>query len=138
MFEYEENRKCDSSINIYNLDDSIKEDELSEKRNIYIHIPIPEGKKGRKPMLIALQKIVPLLNLLHWPGNGKKLLVHCQQGKDRSVCMALFLKLFYERRQTVGKDEIRNELFLLQQKRYQANPSRFHLQTLSEMFCSWK
>ncbi|KAJ2803702.1 tRNA A64-2'-O-ribosylphosphate transferase [Coemansia guatemalensis] len=53
----------------------------------YLYLPIPEGKRGQ----VALGKSIPhALAFLHaYVKRGAKVLVHCSQGMDRSVGIAL-------------------------------------------------
>ena len=62
---------------------------------VYIHVPIPEGKRGSRYLERALAPLFILLRRVGWqPGcAGAPLLVHCQQGRDRSVCVALAIHL---------------------------------------------
>ena len=60
----------------------------------YLHLPVAEGKKDRR----GLEQQMPHALTFAWPLllAGKTLLVHCNQGKDRSVAVAIaILATFY-------------------------------------------
>ena len=60
-----------------------------EKKNnrFYLQLPVEEGKRDRS----QLEKWMPvgLAFLIHHLQEGRRVLVHCAQGKDRSVAVAL-------------------------------------------------
>lgn len=59
----------------------------------YLHLPIPEGKKGQQAFLASISKAIdfvrqPLLD-------KKKILIFCDTGKDHSVGIALSILVKY-------------------------------------------
>ena len=73
-----------------NMSQSIKEQqEVHTKSCYYLQLPILEGKKDKK----ELERWLPLglIFLIHHLQHNKKVLVHCAQGKDRSVAVVLAL-----------------------------------------------
>jgi tRNA A64-2'-O-ribosylphosphate transferase len=59
----------------------------------YLFLNIPEGKKGQHEILKAIPKALEFVG--PFIRAGKKVLVHCAQGKDRSVAIALAISLQY-------------------------------------------
>ena len=60
---------------------------ISKNRRFYLQLPVKEGKRDRT----QLEKWMPvgLTFLMHHLQAGRRVLVHCAQGKDRSVAVAL-------------------------------------------------
>jgi tRNA A64-2'-O-ribosylphosphate transferase len=82
----------------------------------YIYFPIPEGKKGKE----ALFDSISVVRNLDLKG---KVLVHCMQGKDRSVGIALSLLLLRESNPH-DKKSIENVLLKIQKSHPIALPTR--------------
>ena len=61
---------------------------------VYLHLPVAEGKKDRRGLE---QQLAPALHFAYPVlAQGKTLLVHCNQGADRSVAVAIaILATFY-------------------------------------------
>ena len=73
-----------------NTNQSINEQqEVHNKSCYYLQLPVLEGKKDKK----ELERWLPvgLVFLIHHLQNNKSVLVHCAQGKDRSVAVVLAL-----------------------------------------------
>jgi len=73
-----------------NMNQSIKEQqEVHAKSCFYLQLPVMEGKKDKK----ELERWLPvgLVFLIHQLQKNKSVLVHCAQGKDRSVAVVLAL-----------------------------------------------
>ncbi|KAJ1992075.1 tRNA A64-2'-O-ribosylphosphate transferase [Coemansia spiralis] len=96
----------------------------------YIYLPIPEGKRGQ----VELGKRIPwALDFVHpfiKGGNNKKVLVHCSQGMDRSVGIALaILAKFYDgdrnynknTESDISKESIQNRLLWITTSRQKAS-----------------
>ena len=86
-------RNFDAILNVTeneysNMHDSILEYPEQNKR-YYLQLPVEEGKRDRK----ELERWMPvgLVFLIHHLQQGRRVLVHCAQGKDRSVGLVLGL-----------------------------------------------
>jgi len=87
--------KFDAILNVTeneypNMNQSIKEEkEVHNKSCYYLQLPVLEGKKDKK----ELERWLPvgLVFLIHHLQHDKSVLVHCAQGKDRSVAVVLAL-----------------------------------------------
>ena len=116
-----------------------------EKR--YLYLPIPEGKKGQ----FALKECIPsVLDFYNAYGVRKKVLIHCMQGRDRSVSVAVAILARFFRPTASGdlvstendskefvvhdKESLRGLLLFIQQYRHEANPCRAFLKRLNELF----
>ncbi|KAI9221577.1 tRNA A64-2'-O-ribosylphosphate transferase [Blastocladiella britannica] len=106
----------------------------------YLCLQVPEGKKGAAALeasfSVAIQwaerEIVPL-------GDSARVFVHCDQGRDRSVCVALALILSlwphaldnHAPATPLTKDAIRNALLWMTSHYPRALPSRASLKRLN-------
>jgi tRNA A64-2'-O-ribosylphosphate transferase len=64
----------------------------NENRTFYLQLPVQEGKRDKH----ELERWMPigLVFLIHHLQQGRRVLVHCAQGKDRSVaCVLIFVVL---------------------------------------------
>ncbi|KAJ1665308.1 tRNA A64-2'-O-ribosylphosphate transferase [Coemansia sp. RSA 1813] len=107
----------------------------------YIYLPIPEGKRGQaelgKQIPRALDFARPFLR-----DPSKRILVHCSQGMDRSVGIALAImtryfdkhKAFTEENSDVSKNGIQNRLLWIITSHQRANPSRATLKQVNRFF----
>ncbi|KAJ2522041.1 tRNA A64-2'-O-ribosylphosphate transferase [Coemansia sp. RSA 1939] len=129
---------------------------LAEPR--YIYLPIPEGKRGQaelsRQIPRALAFVEPLL--LKESSCPKRILVHCSQGVDRSVGVALaILTRFFDNNRrllslssaeesnkiatstaklSISKEDIQNRLLWIVTSRPRANPSRVTLKRVNRFF----
>ena len=73
--------------NLFNNDENSIE--TLSKNRFYLQLPVEEGKRDRT----QLERWMPigLAFLIHHLQEGRRVLVHCAQGKDRSVAVALLL-----------------------------------------------
>ena len=126
-FEYEENLVSTELFTRYG-----DCEELKPRVRVYIHVP-PSGK-NRISVLKDFDTILAILERLNWPRSGKKLLIQGDKGKDRSVTTALLLILKNSPLIGIDKNQIRSELVRIQSHRREANPSRFHLKSLTSFF----
>ncbi|KAI8925018.1 tRNA A64-2'-O-ribosylphosphate transferase [Entophlyctis helioformis] len=112
---------------------------------LYVYLDIPEGKKGQNQLFACIPTVIESVSG-KWMQPGRRILVHCMQGKDRSVgiCLALLLK-FMDSDGTMTKDgqpcqgvldkeTIRNRLLQIQQSRPLASPSRATLKKINLYF----
>ncbi|CAG8457932.1 84_t:CDS:10 [Ambispora gerdemannii] len=121
----------------------------SDKAN-YIQLPIPEGKKGQHVLFEMIPKAldylrIPLLE-------HRRILIHCEQGIDRSVGIALAILVNYfddnekciedgidrEDFKVVTKDLIQRRLFFIISYRNKANPSRATMKKVNAFFMNDK
>ena len=69
-------------------DDDNDEDDENTKLPRYLHLPVPEGKRDTKnKMTLYLPRALCFI-LLHLAA-GHRVLIHCNQGVDRSVGVAI-------------------------------------------------
>ncbi|KAI8822457.1 tRNA A64-2'-O-ribosylphosphate transferase [Fimicolochytrium jonesii] len=111
----------------------------------YLFLPIPEGKKGQHALFSCLPMV---LAFVKGPlRERKRVLVHCMQGKDRSVGIALAMLVRYmddeghinvdaDETSEVTKDLIQNRLLFIQSHRIVASPTRATLQKVKTYFMS--
>ncbi|KAF9109474.1 hypothetical protein BGX27_007572 [Mortierella sp. AM989] len=123
----------------------------------YLHLPIAEGKKGQHQLLemipIAIKAVESMYASRTKPGKDRettspKILVHCQQGMDRSVgiALAILVSCFEEGtgiycgtsvdRRTATKETIQKRLFQIMSYRMAARPSRATLKMVNTYFMS--
>ena len=111
----------------------------------YLFLEIAEGKKGST----QLYKSIPtFLNFIETMGSDKKVLIHCMQGKDRSVGMALsfLIDRVLDKGMEVagvdgtgaGKEIVQDLLGFIQARRRVAQPTRSTLKKINEFFFSNK
>ncbi|KAI8922278.1 tRNA A64-2'-O-ribosylphosphate transferase [Powellomyces hirtus] len=113
--------------------------------NRYLFLPISEGKKGQHQLFDSLG---PVLAYIREPlREGKRVLIHCMQGKDRSVGIALAILVRYmddegvlhvdwDTPSEITKDKIQNRLLYIQSFRHVASPTRATLQKVKTYFMS--
>ncbi|KAF9108648.1 hypothetical protein BGX29_009303 [Mortierella sp. GBA35] len=135
-----------------------------EKDFYYLHLPIAEGKKGQHqllemvPMAIKAVQQMFAATLTNKDDDDKerrpRILVHCQQGMDRSVgvTLALLVSCFDETtgdycgggddesavtlKANVTKEMIQRRLFQIMAHRLAARPSRATLKMVNTYFMS--
>ncbi|KAF9975397.1 hypothetical protein BGZ73_000961 [Actinomortierella ambigua] len=135
----------------------------SSRRRYYLHLPIPEGKKGQYKMLEMIPVAIQVVKDFYRrrPASDDKdaprILVHCKQGMDRSVgiTLALLVACYDEetgefRREVLGegtadskaplmainKEIIQRRLFQIMSHRLAARPSRATLKMVNTHFMS--
>ncbi|CAO3573110.1 unnamed protein product [Mortierella alpina] len=125
----------------------------------YLHLPIAEGKKGQHQLLEMIPVAIQAVQQLYaaraeaiYPQEAPpspKILVHCQQGMDRSVgiALALLVSCFNEitgaycdanalQPATATKEVIQRRLFQVMSHRLAARPSRATLKMVNTYFMS--
>ncbi|KAJ3184084.1 hypothetical protein HDU85_001935 [Gaertneriomyces sp. JEL0708] len=110
----------------------------------YIYLDIPEGKKGQHALFQCLPEIIS--ELQEPLETQRKILLHCMQGKDRSVGIALALliqffdhdgRLLKDRGcDPVSKEIVQDRLLFIQSFRYSASPTRATIQKIKTFFLS--
>ncbi|KAI8838749.1 tRNA A64-2'-O-ribosylphosphate transferase [Chytriomyces cf. hyalinus JEL632] len=117
--------------------------------NDYLYLPIPEGKRGQH----ALYDAIPIaldwiqsVSLRKFPVSLPKILIHCMQGKERSVAIAISLLMTFgtadgamdyrtrRKRETMSKKQIQDKLIEIQRYRHLASPSRAFMCRVNECF----
>ncbi|KAF9912949.1 hypothetical protein EC991_007563 [Linnemannia zychae] len=130
-----------------------------DKDYYYLHLPIAEGKKGQHQLLDMIPMAIKAVNqmfsvaTLSTSKDGAqettrpRILVHCQQGMDRSVgvTLALLVSCFDEttgayssdaKATTATKEMIQRRLFQIMSHRLAARPSRATLKMVNTFFMS--
>ncbi|KAG0063666.1 hypothetical protein BGZ89_009723 [Linnemannia elongata] len=135
-----------------------------EKDYYYLHLPIAEGKKGQHQLLEMIPIAIKAVHLMFATNNkdskaiqetrSPRILVHCQQGMDRSVgvSLALLVSCFDETtgayssggsgggesfvKATASKEMIQRRLFQIMSHRLAARPSRATLKMVNTFFMS--
>ncbi|KAF9215494.1 hypothetical protein BGZ59_001243 [Podila verticillata] len=129
-----------------------------DRDHFYLHLPIAEGKKGQHQLLtmipIAIQAVNEMYNRSESSSQEgsppKRILIHCQQGMDRSVGVSLSLLVacfdqdggqFRARAgslagMTATKEMIQKRLFQIMSHRLAARPSRATLKIVNTFFMS--
>lgn len=135
-----------------------------EKDYYYLHLPIAEGKKGQHQLLEMIPMAIKAVHLMFAANNKDskagqetrrpRILVHCQQGMDRSVgiSLALLVSCFDETtgayssgggndgdgvvKATASKELIQRRLFQIMSHRLAARPSRATLKMVNTFFMS--
>ncbi|KAG0309844.1 hypothetical protein BGZ98_005384 [Dissophora globulifera] len=124
----------------------------------YLHLPIAEGKKGQHQLLEMIPIAVKAVERFYADrASGgfsdiahPKILIHCQQGMDRSVgiTLALLVACFDEatgefcgtgsgrQATTPSKEIIQRRLFQIMEHRLAARPSRATLKMVNTYFMS--
>ncbi|KAI1316232.1 hypothetical protein EDD11_010279 [Mortierella claussenii] len=121
----------------------------------YLHLPIAEGKKGQHQLLemipVAIKAVRSVFTsrlTVDTKAPSPKILVHCQQGMDRSVgiALALLVSCFDENtgvycgeasdQMPVTKEAIQKRLFQIMSHRLAARPSRATLKMVNTHFMS--
>jgi tRNA A64-2'-O-ribosylphosphate transferase len=108
----------------------------------YLYLDIPEGKKGQHQLLKSIPSAIEFLEGVY--KGDATVLVHCVQGKDRSVgiALALIIHLISQKRldlfkvSRVDKDLISKVLCLIQQSRSVCSPTRCTIKRVNEYFMS--
>ncbi|KAF9185230.1 hypothetical protein BGZ51_002718 [Haplosporangium sp. Z 767] len=145
------------------LDNTSLEAELlcrkeGEQDFYYLHLPIAEGKKGQHQLLAMIPMAIKAVQQMYEARikadesqedkDRPKILVHCQQGMDRSVgiALALLVSCFDENtgefngivagQQTASKELIQKRLFQIMSHRLAARPSRATLKMVNTHFMS--
>ncbi|KAG0376485.1 hypothetical protein BGX24_007672 [Mortierella sp. AD032] len=135
-----------------------------EKNYFYLHLPIAEGKKGQHQLLEMIPMAIKAVRQMFSSSARSKddasremarprILVHCQQGMDRSVgiTLALLVSCFDETtgayggggdegstdvKTTATKEMIQRRLFQIMSHRLAARPSRATLKMVNTFFMS--
>ncbi|KAG9072794.1 hypothetical protein KI688_000572 [Linnemannia hyalina] len=132
-----------------------------EKDFYYLHLPIAEGKKGQHQLLEMIPMAIKAVHLMFTTNNKDtkagqeirkpRILVHCQQGMDRSVgiSLALLVSCFDETtgaysssgdddfaKARASKELIQRRLFQVMSHRLAARPSRATLKMVNTFFMS--
>ncbi|KAG9307815.1 hypothetical protein G9A89_023380 [Geosiphon pyriformis] len=109
----------------------------------YLQLPIPEGKKGQN---VLFEMIPKALEYLCEPlFQSKKVLIHCEQGIDRSVgiALAVLINFFDEEEQyidgginhkVVTKELVQRRLLFITSFHKKANPTRATLKKFQKPF----
>ncbi|ORX82041.1 initiator tRNA phosphoribosyl transferase [Basidiobolus meristosporus CBS 931.73] len=115
-------------------------------QNTYLHLNIPEGKKGQATLLELIPKALEFAK--QKLAENQSILVHCAQGKDRSVGIALAIMVhYYDRagnvvlegvpKSQVTKELIQRKLLQIIESHPTASPSRATLKKINTFFmCS--
>ncbi|KAF8940352.1 hypothetical protein BGZ58_006815 [Dissophora ornata] len=128
------------------------------KEYYYLHLPIAEGKKGQHQLLEMIPVAVRTMESFYasrldakddMRRASTKILVHCQQGMDRSVgiTLALLMSCFDEQtgeycgananqQRVATKEAIQRRLFQIMSHRLAARPSRATLKMINTFFMS--
>ncbi|KAG0215116.1 hypothetical protein BGX28_000821 [Mortierella sp. GBA30] len=133
---------------------------MSDQDFYYLHLPIAEGKKGQHQLLEMIPVAIKAVQHMYAARaivtqdektmpSPPKILVHCQQGMDRSVgiTLALLVSSFDEatgaycmeemmQMMTATKDVIQKRLFQIMSHRLAARPSRATLKMVNTYFMS--
>jgi len=134
-----------------------------DKSYYYLHLPIAEGKKGQHDLLAMIPVAVEAVRTMFLKIKERKaknnigdetsprILVHCQQGMDRSVgiSLALLVACFDEEsgayvdrcgskdgKYSADKELIQRRLFQIMSHRLAARPSRATLKMVNTFFMS--
>ncbi|KAJ3257885.1 hypothetical protein HK103_004176 [Boothiomyces macroporosus] len=106
----------------------------------YLYLDIPEGKKGQSNLFSSISPVLTKLEgLKEFP---KRLLIHCMQGKDRSVGIAMAVLIHFNGRissrfsflSNPTKESILNCLLVIQSYRHVAAPSRATMKKINLYF----
>ncbi|KAF1806785.1 initiator tRNA phosphoribosyl transferase [Mucor lusitanicus] len=127
----------------YVINCSQDEYELNRGHKHYLHLPIPDGKKGQIIFGACIQKAIdfvrdPIIE-------NKKILVYCATGKDHSVGILLSILIHYytlefelntAERPRVDKKMIQHQLVQIISNWEKAAPSRVTLKRINTHFMS--
>ncbi|KAI8615487.1 tRNA A64-2'-O-ribosylphosphate transferase [Chytriomyces sp. MP71] len=116
----------------------------------YLYLAIPEGKRGQHALYTAIPVVIGFLQKTTCKFNDRvpKVLVHCLQGKGRSVAIAICLLVLFQQqdgtvdyartrnRGTITKKRIQDILINIQQYRHVALPSRAFMCRINDYFLS--
>ncbi|KAJ1720712.1 tRNA A64-2'-O-ribosylphosphate transferase [Coemansia erecta] len=111
-------------------------------RGRYLFLPIPEGKRGQAELGKAIGPALDFVRPLVCDPT-KRVLVHCSQGVDRSVGIALAILTRYfsddekfadVAASDVSKESIQTRLLWITTSRTKANPSRATLKQVNRYF----
>ncbi|KAI8892857.1 tRNA A64-2'-O-ribosylphosphate transferase [Globomyces pollinis-pini] len=108
-------------------------DVTDDKR--YYFMDIPEGKKGQNEFFKHIPTFLALM--ASKVQSKQKILIHCMQGKDRSVGMAISLLLHLEHLKTgnpMTKRDVMNSLLEIQSYRPEAAPTRATMKKINLYF----
>ncbi|KAJ8331287.1 tRNA A64-2'-O-ribosylphosphate transferase [Batrachochytrium dendrobatidis] len=117
----------------------------AEQGKLYVYLDIPEGKKGQNKLFDCIPAAIQCVQG-KFMSQGRRILVHCMQGRDRSVgiCLALLVEYMDANwimsptgkscRGQLDKDTIRNRLLYIQRFRMVASPSRATLKKINLYF----
>ncbi|KAF9436705.1 hypothetical protein BGZ76_003193 [Entomortierella beljakovae] len=138
----------------------IQPNNTSSKEYRYLHLPIAEGKKGQHQFLEMIPIAIKAVRSLYTSRTEKglsdseedssslKILIHCQQGMDRSVGIALAILVssfdietgkYYdgiESPSLATKETIQKRLFQIMSHRLASRPSRATLKMVNKYFMS--
>ncbi|KAG0339124.1 hypothetical protein BG004_006945 [Podila humilis] len=126
-----------------------------DREHFYLHLPIAEGKKGQHQLLSMIPIAIQVVSEMYGRQsmNSRRILVHCQQGMDRSVGITLALLVacfdkeggqFLAGRLAdcsftgldTSKEMIQKRLFQIMSHRLAARPSRATLKIINAFFMS--
>ncbi|KAK3827237.1 MAG: tRNA A64-2'-O-ribosylphosphate transferase, partial [Linnemannia elongata] len=155
---------CGAEIKRHTFCESTPMRKEDEKDYYYLHLPIAEGKKGQHQLLEMIPMAIKAVHLMFAANNKDskagqetrrpRILVHCQQGMDRSVgiSLALLVSCFDETtgayssgggndgdgvvKATASKELIQRRLFQIMSHRLAARPSRATLKMVNTFFMS--
>ncbi|KAI9345608.1 tRNA A64-2'-O-ribosylphosphate transferase [Obelidium mucronatum] len=114
----------------------------------YLYLPIPEGKKGQHALYESIVVVSDFVvkaakrNIAKTP----KILIHCAQGRDRSVAITICLLMQFQthnkimaydtpqKREMMNKKMIQDMLVYIQQFRPMALPSRAFMCRVNDYF----
>ncbi|KAJ3245250.1 hypothetical protein HDU77_009513 [Chytriomyces hyalinus] len=117
--------------------------------NDYLYLPIPEGKRGQRALYDAIPVAldwIQSISLRKFPVSLPKILIHCMQGKEQSVAIAISLLMAFgtadgamdyrtrRKRETMSKKQIQDKLIEIQRYRHLALPSRAFMCRINECF----
>ncbi|KAG0023055.1 hypothetical protein BGZ80_010516 [Entomortierella chlamydospora] len=135
---------------------TITTDTTSNKEYYYLHLPIAEGKKGQHQLLEMIPIAIKAVESFYASRTMRegaetmnpRILIHCQQGMDRSVgiTLAILVSCFEEgtgrycgantNQRTATKETIQRRLFQIMSHRLAARPSRATLKMINTYFMS--
>ncbi|KAF9360910.1 hypothetical protein BGX26_007113 [Mortierella sp. AD094] len=134
----------------------ITADTTSSKEYYYLHLPIAEGKRGQHQLLEMIPIAIKAVESFYASRTTResaettnpRILIHCQQGMDRSVgiTLAILVSCFEEgtgrycginvNQRTATKETIQKRLFQIMSHRLAARPSRATLKIVNTYFMS--
>ncbi|GAA5804995.1 hypothetical protein HPULCUR_010508 [Helicostylum pulchrum] len=127
----------------YIINCSVSEYDGMAENSKYLHLPIPDGKKGQIIFGASIQKAI---EFVHDPIlENRKILVHCSTGKDHSVGILLSILIHYfdlkaqllsQTKPRVDKKTVQHQLVRIISNWEKASPSRVTLKRINTHFMS--